>query len=113
MKLNIELGCLNRHRNIYRAIGEFLAADKGGASILTVDVFDFTRTEEFVFGRTVPLETPIETVGAAIGWDIHPCPEQVRLFRLIWDEETGMDDVTIIHDAPSSIVDEPKKTVVV
>lgn len=113
MQMNIELDCRNCHRNIYRAIGEFLAADKGGTSILTVDVFEITRTEEFVFGRTVPLETPIKTVGAAIGWEIHPCPEQVRLFRSIWDEETGMDDVTIIHDAPSSIVDEPKKTGVV
>lgn len=107
MEMNIEVGCLNCQRSVYRAIGEFLATNEWLSNIVSVDVFELTLTSERVLGRVVPMETSKDTIGACIGWDVHPCRDQIRHFRKVWDQETGLCDVTVIHDAPSSIPDVP------
>lgn len=93
MQMNIELECPNCIASVFQAVGSFIRHDNGPSSIVAVDVFD----EEDYEGE----------VGAVIGWDIHPTPAQVSLFRASWNFATGLDKCVILHDAPSSIVDRP------
>jgi hypothetical protein len=91
MKMNIDVSSRKCERDVYFAIGEFLASDTGLSCILAVDVFEHDGG----------------AVGAVISWDVHPCRDQINLFRAVWRKATGLSDTTILHDAPGSIVDLP------
>lgn len=95
MEMNIEISCPCCIRGVYRAIGEFLATDQWLSNIIKVEVFVVDDEEG--------------AVGAAIAWDVHPCRDQIAFFRDVWRRETNMPDVVILHDAPSSIVDDPRE----
>jgi hypothetical protein len=93
MEMNVDLNHINRTRDVFVAIGEVLRQDDGPSSIVSVNVFQ--------------KDGPI---GAVIGWDIHPTPEQIELFRTVWDDWSHLPNVVIVHDAPSSIVSKPVST---
>lgn len=90
MRVKLDCGCCVA--KVFRAVGAFLSQDEGPATIKAVEVFRITG----------------ERNGAVVAWDVHPTQEQIDEFRQVWDCETGMDDATILHDAPSSIVDLPR-----
>lgn len=91
MEMDIDVSSRDCERDVYFAIGEFLATNIWLSCILAVEVFQ-------VGGGAV---------GAVISWDVHPCRDQIALFRRVWLKRTGLSDTTILHDAPSSIVDLP------
>lgn len=94
IKMSVNLECRCCTAAVYRAIGLFLQHDKGGACLMTVDV-DWLGEDS----------NPKTSV--MLGWDIRPTAAQRRLFRIIWDAETGMDDLVIGHDSPGTDIDFP------
>jgi hypothetical protein len=91
MIMRIKLDCPSSVANVFAAVGTFIGNDRGSSTILRVDAFSLAY----------------ETFGAVVSWDIHPDSDQIAEFRRVWDEKTGMCTTTIVHDAPSSIVDRP------
>jgi hypothetical protein len=76
--------------SVYAAVGAFISTDLGPSSILRVEAFHADSE-----------------IGAVVSWDIHPTRKQIAGFRRVWDLVTGLCGVTILHDAPSSLVDKP------
>jgi hypothetical protein len=91
MIMRIKLSCPNCIEKVFAAVGKFVGNDSGPSTILRVDAF-----------HAAP-----EMAGVVTTWDIHPTRDQIAEFRQVWDETTGMLDVVILHDAPSTIVDRP------
>jgi hypothetical protein len=91
MIMQIDLDCPDTTAKVFAAVGKFLANDSGPSCLLQVEAGN-------VGG---------EHIGVITGWDIHPTKEQVSQFRRAWDQATGLYGVTIVHDAPSSIIDRP------
>ena len=90
--MNVSIGS-RKNEKVFRVVGEFLRLDSGPSCLLSVDAF---RLDDF------------GAIGAVASWDVHPTGCQMALFRRVWDERTGLTDVTILHDAPSSMVDQPR-----
>jgi len=91
MIMRIKLDCPETTAKVFTAVGKFLAKDSGPSCLLRVEAGN-------VGG---------DHIGVITSWDIHPNPSQVSQFRRAWDQATGLYGVTIVHDAPSSIVDRP------
>jgi hypothetical protein len=91
MIMRVKLDCPSIVADIFAAVGAFIGNDRGLSTILRVETFSLQA----------------ETFGAVVSWDIHPDSEQIAEFRRVWDEKTGLRATTIVHDAPSSIVDKP------
>jgi hypothetical protein len=91
MIMRIKLDCPETTSKVFTAVGKFLAKDSGPSCLLRVEAGN-------VGG---------EHIGVITAWDVHPDPSQVARFRRAWDQATGLYGVTIVHDAPSSIVDRP------
>ena len=91
MIMRIKLDCPEAVAKVFAAVGKFLAKDDGPSCLLRVEACN-------VGG---------DHVGVITAWDIHPNPSQVARFRSEWNQATGLYGVTIVHDAPSSIVDRP------
>jgi hypothetical protein len=91
MIMEINLDCPSTTAKVFAAVGKFLAKDSGPSCLLQVEAGN-------VGG---------DHIGVITGWDVHPTPDRVTQFREAWDQTTGLHGVTIVHDAPSSIVDRP------
>lgn len=109
MHMHIEIDDIYCTRSIYRAIGEFIGSGLGGEAIKAVHVFKSEQTEARFAGRVVPLESHRDYIGVVIEWDFAPDKGHIGLFRRIWDRETGLNDVVILHDSPSTQVDQPRR----
>jgi hypothetical protein len=93
MQMNIEMDCGVCAGNVFRAVGLFLSQDDGPSSIVSVDAWDDGEDD----------------AGAIVAWDIRPTRRQVAAFRAAWNECTGLDDIAVVHDSPSSIIDHPSE----
>jgi pantothenate kinase-related protein Tda10 len=91
MIMRVKLDCPSCVAKVYAAVGWFIGNDGGPSSLLRVEASSVDNDE----------------IGVITAWDVHPTPEQVAEFRSVWDATTGLVGVTIIHDAPSSLVDRP------
>lgn len=90
--MNVSIGS-RKNEKVFRVVGEFLRLDRGPSCLMAVDAF---RLDD------------LGAIGAVASWDVHPTGGQMALFRRIWDERTNLTEVTILHDAPSSVVDQPR-----
>lgn len=92
MRIDIGEECFAYTISVFKAIGSFIAVDDGPSVLLGVDVF----------------QNEGHAIGLVADWDIHPTERQIKLFRSVLNSQSCFSQTTVIHDAPSSILDEPR-----